>query len=427
MSENTDTYELAVIGTGMAGMAATLFAANRGISVAQAGTTGEIIFASGYFDLMGIHPLEEKKIWKDPWAARKALIRDIPNHPYARVRQKDILAAFEEIISFLQETGLQYCRMESQNSQALTPVGTVKTTYAVPQTMWAGVQALAEKPPCLVVGFKGLKGFSAHQVAGNLQHKWPKLRAVRIPFPGNLEGELYAEQMARSLDFSGNREKLALAVQPHLKDAKVVGMPAILGMYQTRDVLTDLEHHLGVPVFEIPTLPPSVPGLRLKETFEQGFQKKAVQQFSQKRVLKAQSTPEGNFVLDISRGETPEHQIQAKGVILATGRFLGRGLSAERKRIRETLFDLPVFQPEARLDWHRKDFLDSRGHPLNRAGLETDDRLRPVDASGKPMFQRLFAAGAILAHQDWIRMKCGAGLAIATAYKAVDVFLKNVR
>ena len=43
------TYDLAIIGTGMAGMAAGLFAANRGLSIAQIGGTKEIIFASGLF------------------------------------------------------------------------------------------------------------------------------------------------------------------------------------------------------------------------------------------------------------------------------------------------------------------------------------------------------------------------------------------
>ena len=37
----------------MAGMAATLFAVNRGLSVAQVGSTTEIGFASGLFDLLG--------------------------------------------------------------------------------------------------------------------------------------------------------------------------------------------------------------------------------------------------------------------------------------------------------------------------------------------------------------------------------------
>ena len=37
-------------------------------------------------------------------------------------------------------------------------------------------------------------------------------------------------------------------------------------------------------------------------------------------------------------------------------------------------------------------------------------------------FENVFAAGSVLAHQDWIRTKSGAGLAIATAYGAVNAF-----
>ena len=44
--------------------------------------------------------------------------------------------------------------------------------------------------------------------------------------------------------------------------------------------------------------------------------------------------------------------------------------------------------------------------------------------SDRPAFKLLFVAGSILAHQDWMRMKCGSGLAIATAYGAVNAFLK---
>ena len=84
-SENLTTTpvkcDLAVIGTGMAGNAAALFAANRGLSVVQVGCPGEIIFASGYLDLMGVHPVEEKRLWNDPWAGIEAVGRDIPDHP----------------------------------------------------------------------------------------------------------------------------------------------------------------------------------------------------------------------------------------------------------------------------------------------------------------------------------------------------------
>ncbi len=54
--------DLLVIGRGMAGMASALFAANRGLSTVQVGMTGEIVFASGLLDLMGVHPIEEKKV-----------------------------------------------------------------------------------------------------------------------------------------------------------------------------------------------------------------------------------------------------------------------------------------------------------------------------------------------------------------------------
>ena len=109
----------------------------------------------------------------------------------------------------------------------------------------------------------------------------------------------------------------------------------------------------------------------------------------------------------------------SENVILATGRFIGGGLSADRKRIRESIFDLPVFQPDKRDLWHREDFLDPRGHAINRAGLEVDAHFRPIDKSGRPAFDRLFAAGSLLAHQDWKRTKCGVGLAVATAFGAV--------
>ena len=110
---------------------------------------------------------------------------------------------------------------------------------------------------------------------------------------------------------------------------------------------------------------------------------------------------------------------RTKAVILATGRFFGKGLHADRTAIRETLFDLPVDQPPQRDEWHHKDLLHPAGHAINRAGLAVDDCFRPVDVNGRRVYARLFAAGSILAHQDWVREKSGSGLAIGSAYAAV--------
>ena len=61
-------YDLVIIGTGMAGMAAAVFAANRGITTAIVGSLGESWFTGGLIDLMGVHPIGSGKTWRDPWA-----------------------------------------------------------------------------------------------------------------------------------------------------------------------------------------------------------------------------------------------------------------------------------------------------------------------------------------------------------------------
>ena len=423
----SEKYDICIIGTGLAGLAAAVFAASRGLSCVQVGQPGEINFSSGLLDLLGVHPVGEKNVLNDPWAGVDALVRDMPEHPYARLPKEDIRAAFSELLSFLKETGLTYHRRMHHNSAVLTSLGTTKLTYCVPHTMWNGVAALEKKPSCLILDIRGLKGFSARQIVATLQNEWPDLLTGRISFPDmDHLNEVYTEHMANTLILPENREKFARAVRPHIKGAQIVGMPAILGLYRTHEVVSDLEKLIGVPVFEIPTIPPSVPGLRLKEAFERGLRAKGVRYFSQNRVLAVRAGRDRYFELDIGRTTTAD-TVLSRGIILASGRFIGGGLYADRKRIRETIFDLPVHQPGNRAAWHSRNMLDSRGHPVNRAGLEIDDSFRPLNSSHQPAFRTLFAAGSILAHNDWKRLKCGAGLAIASAFGAVKSFIRICR
>jgi glycerol-3-phosphate dehydrogenase subunit B len=417
-------YDVCIIGAGLAGLAAAMFAANQGLSCVQVGQTGEINFSSGHLDLLGVHPVGEKKILTDPWAGIDALAQIVPDHPYAKLPKEDIQTAFRELLSFLKATGLTYHRRMNHNSTVPTSLGTTRQTYCVPHTMWKGVAALKKKPPCLILDIRGLKGFSARQIATALQSGWPELLTGRISFPGmDHLNEVFMEHMANALILKENREKFANEVLPHIKDAQIVGMPAILGLYRTQEVVPDLEELIGVPIFEIPTIPPSVPGLRLKEAFERGLRAKGVKYFSQNRVLSVRGNGDRDFELDIGRKMT-EDTVQARGIILASGRFIGGGLYADRQRIKETIFDLPVHQPANRAQWHRREMLDSRGHPVNRAGLEIDDAFRPLGTSRRPAFKSLFAAGSILAHNDWKRLKCGAGIAIASAFGAIKSFMR---
>lgn len=410
--------DLIVIGSGMAGMAATLFAAQRGINTVQVGITGEINFASGLLDLLGVHPIGKGVRWTNPWDGIKQLATDEPDHPYAHIELKHIRHAMEKFMGFLEDAGLPYQTNGENNSQVVTPVGTLKTTYAVPKSMAAGVRSLADQAPTLLVDFIGLKGFSARQMIETLGSRWPTLKHVRIAFPGT-QGEVFTEHAARAMDTQPARQALADAVLPHLGGAKAVGFPAVLGMYRTEEVRADLEAALGLPVFEIPTMVPAVTGLRLREAFERHLPKMGVNAYYQQKVLRADVMPDDEFEFIVGQ-PSPVLRISAKKAILATGRFFGKGLQANRHAIRETLFDLPVVQPEDRRQWHHKDLLHADGHPINRAGLAVDKYFRPTDKKQRVIHNNLHAIGSILAHQDWIRQKCGSGLSISTAFSAVS-------
>jgi len=305
-------------------------------------------------------------------------------------------------------------------------VGTIKRTFRVPASMWAGVRALEEKTSCLIVDIEGLRGFSGAQIVSTLKPSWPQLRAVTIGIPWeNRLGPKYAEHIARALEVEAPRRELADAIRPHLKKAKAVGLPAVLGIHAAETVCQDLNRLLGVPVFEIPTMPPAISGTRLKEAFDIHMPRQGVTTFYHHRVHTAQHQENGRFVLEVGRTE-PETTVVADHVLLATGRFLGKGLVPRREGIREAIFDIPVSQPENRGGWHRETFLDPKGHAINLAGIEADDRFRPIAASGRPVYENLFAAGSILAHQDWIRTKSGTGLAVATAYGAVEAICAHL-
>jgi glycerol-3-phosphate dehydrogenase subunit B len=410
------TSQLAIIGSGLAGFAASIFAVNRKITTAQIGNTGALAYTTGYLDLLGKMDNTPTSV-TDPWQALEKLRKDQPRHPLSRVPTSDIHRGFEEFTAFLGECGLAYSRPGKSNITALTPVGTLKQTLCVPATMAAGPQAFAARQPCVIVDFIGLKGFSGRQVVANLQDRWPGLTTQRITFPDMVHGEIYPEVMARALEVPATREKLAETLKSAAGQAKVLGLPAILGMHCPDQVRADLERLTGLEIFEIPTMPPSVPGIRLRELFEQALPKKGVTLIPQQKVTSL-TFDEGGATLCLRDSFGPIC-LEAQAVILATGRFLSGGLEAHPNGIKEHLLDLPVSQPEDRAHWYRDRYTDPRGHAIHHAGIEVDEAFRPLRENGQAYDEHLFAAGIILAHQDWIRGRSGAGIAIASAYRAV--------
>jgi len=407
--------QLVVIGSGLAGFAASIFAHDRGINTAQIGNTGAVAYTTGYFDLLGV---DQDGVLDNPWQGLDGLRRQAPEHPLSRIGEDDVRTAFCRFTAALSEMGIGYTSPGPHNVMALLPSGVVKPTLSLPLTMQAGAEAYRTGARTLIAGFVGMQGFSAKEMVANLKPTWADLRATTLTFPDMESGaQLYPEVMARALEVPANRARLAVCIKAALGDATCVGLPAILGIHAPDFVHGEMEKLIGVPLFEIPTLPPAVPGIRLREMFEQALPAMGLTLVPQQKAKRLDFTDNGATVyLDDSFGEVV---IEAEAAVLATGRFLSGGLIADHSTVRESLMDISVFQPDNREDWHRQHYFDPRGHPINRSGINVDAHNRPLAADGKPVHHRLFAAGTVLAHQDWVRQRCGAGVAITSAYQAV--------
>ena len=412
-------YKVAVLGAGTAGTAASIFASQRGFSTIQVGRPSEMSFASGCLDLFSIIPGNHPAFFTNPWKGIESLLDQTPLHPFSKVSKNDIEAGFDAFSRFMETCGIRYHREKDAAQFIITPAGTLKPTWYVPSSMSAGSAALKRKKKILIVGIKGLKGFGADQMASTLKRFHPDIRAVTLKFPGReLEGDLMCERLAWDLETPDVLEKFAAVLARQAGSADTIGLPAILGVHRFSELRDRIEAILKKPVFEIPTLAPSVTGLRMKEAYLAGAAGADIRSCAQ-AVNKIDIDNSGNFVFTITQG-LQEERIIAEHLILSTGRFLGRGLYIKHGRIREALFDLPVTQPDRRSRWFKRDFFHAGGHGVNRAGIETDSCFRPLNIDGEVFHPRLFAAGGILAHQDWKREKSGSGISISSAYKAVS-------
>ncbi len=181
-----------------------------------------------------------------------------------------------------------------------------------------------------------------------------------------------------------------------------------------------LAEALGATIFEIPTLPPSVPGLRLYHALRRAIVDQGGRFTLGPRVTGLQ-TNDGRVtgVLAETAANGRPRLIPADAVILATGGLFGGGLDSDYQgRVWETVANLPVANVPPLGEWFTKPLLSSQPQPIHAAGLLTDADLRPLDANGHAIAPNLYAAGRLLAGYSPVVEGSTEGVDIATGAHA---------
>ncbi|RPJ00547.1 MAG: anaerobic glycerol-3-phosphate dehydrogenase subunit B, partial [Deltaproteobacteria bacterium] len=415
--------DVIIVGSGLSGLMAAKTAADHGFkTMVLSKGLGMMHLFMGGVDLLGYYPEESMEMLESVRPGLENLIETHPDHPYGKVGIEDIDNSLKAFSGLFDPKDYHYTGFPEQNTLLPTGIGSMKPSYLIPSTMIAGKNVLFE--PVLLVGFREFGDFYAAYAAGNLKRlrhgdEKPSLRGVSISI-SDITGRDTFNPGSLMIQFEedGFREELCKKIRNLLKGELLIGFPAVLGLKSAERVKSDLEARLGASVFELPVLPPSVPGMRLFEIFKDQLRAKRARMTMGFEVVSAieKNGRCRGVVLDTPAGQMIH---EADFFILATGRFVGGGLQAHGDRIVEPLFKIPVAQPRSKGDWFQYEFLGPEGHPINKAGIRTDSRLRPLDEEGRVLIENLFAAGSILGHHDPMWEKSSGGVDISTGYKAV--------
>ncbi|HYF92411.1 MAG TPA: anaerobic glycerol-3-phosphate dehydrogenase subunit GlpB [Symbiobacteriaceae bacterium] len=415
MHERSLTYDVVVVGGGLAGMAAAAAAQGSGARVALlADGSGTLEMASGCIDLCGADSAGEPV--GDPWAG---LCACAPGHPYALVGQEYVEAALDAFSSICAETGLPYTPPgRGTNQSFVTALGGLRPSYLVPGT----VGLPSPGGSVWVAGFRGLQEFHPHVVASGLGKSLPGARVDRswaelpLGLQGN-DGKVHPAALARRLEtdaaYRRNFVRSVTLARPGGAAQDLVLVPAVLGLDSPQTVQNELATALGATVGEVPLPPPSLPGLRLAGRWRKYLQRKQVDIVVGSRAVGA-VTGGGRVTAVVAQAAAGMVSYRAGAFVLATGGLIGTGLEAQGFSLREPIFGLPVENPDpanARA-WAGRQFLPPGGQPFVRSGIRVDSSLRPQG------WENLWVCGRMLAGYDPYAERSGGGVAVSSGWKA---------
>jgi glycerol-3-phosphate dehydrogenase subunit B len=401
--------DVVVIGAGLAGLTAAVRLAEHGRRVLLlAKGAGSTHLSSGTVDVLGYAPERVDS----PAEALPGFLAERPDHPYAKVGVDGIAAA----TTWLSER-FGYRGDLERNWLLPTAVGAIKPTALVPASMVAG-DMRSDAPVC-VVGFR-LRDFHPAYCADNLRRQGIPARGVTLEVPLRRADE-NAVGLANAFGDAEFRATVVRRLADRLEPRERVGFPAALGARDTAAVVGELEERLGHPVFEIPTLPPSVPGIRLHRALERAL-RAAGGRIAMHTAVTGVTASDGRVVAVRSFSGARETAHPTDWVVLASGGFGSGGVALDsRWRASETVLGLPLSGVPAP-DEARFSAEYFSEHPLSRAGVAVDDGLRPLTAEGGArVYENVLVAGATVAGAAAWREKSGDGIALATGHRAAEL------
>ncbi|EKT59911.1 glycerol-3-phosphate dehydrogenase subunit GlpB [Providencia sneebia] len=409
-------YDAVVMGGGLAGLICGIRLTQSGLSCAivSAGQNA-LHFSSGSFDLL-THLPNGQRVEK-PLNALEKLSELSPMHPYSRLGKLSVIKLTHLAESLLQQSGLKLKGSSDENHDRITPMGHKRLTWLSPDCVpTVNLHHKMKFGKIAVVGIEGFLDFQPQLVADELKREGLHTEAhyVHLPLLDRLRenpSEFRAINIARWLDRPENMPQIVEEISPLVADADTIFMPACIGLDNETPFL-ELQKQLGKTIYLLPTLPPSLLGIRLHETLLRQFRRQGGILMPGDKVTSVNCV--GSRIESVNTRNHGNIALKASQFVLATGSFFNNGLVAEFDRVYEPLMNLDLCDIPPRAQWTNTEFFASQ--PYMSFGVQTDSQLR-AQKDGQTI-ENLYVAGAVLGGFDPLTEGCGAGVSLISGLHA---------
>jgi glycerol-3-phosphate dehydrogenase, anaerobic, B subunit len=423
-------FDVAIIGGGLAGLTCGIALQQRGkrcviINNGQAA----IDFASGSLDLLSRMP--DGSVVENINENLTALRTALPAHPYSLLGAEKVIAKAQDFERLANALNLDLIGSTEKNHWRVTGLGSLRGAWLSPNSVptMQGNETFPHKR-IAVLGIEGYHDFQPQLLAANLvlnpqfAHCEVTSGFLNIPQLDELRQnarEFRSVNIAQLLEHKLAFNDLVSEIIESAQGANAVLLPACFGL-ENQEFMNALRDATKLALFELPTLPPSLLGMRQRIQLRRKFESLGGLMINGDSALNAHF--EGDRVHCIKTRLLEDEEIIADNFVLAAGSFFSKGLVSEFDKIYEPVFESDIigvegFNDKDRFSWTNHRFANPQ--PYQSAGVAINEHCQ-VQKRGQ-FLANLYATGNVIGGFNALELGCGSGVAVVTALAVADEIL----